>query len=525
MFSWGAAMFTADFNSLGLSAVRYFRTIGWRRSAASLALLGGLTLTACAPAPLMFGNFDTGDSSAKSGPTVQQIVLHVNCELERAVNATDKMSGKPDYLLAKLRQYQYVAQSTLTLDVTDVEGFSPSLTLGPPSAHATAVNLGGQLTGTQHRTLSIILQADLAKLSHNDPDVVLAFVPDFVTKFRKEDQKQRVAYVDGLKKSFDAEHHGQELPIYLRMLDVDAQMPTSEQGQASDWRASQCPIITFINSFGNKASPGDNYQERTRLSFDESSIKGDLDLAESIKDGIVAIDANGPYGVLSSPPPKILPGPECDVRPTLTDETREICDSKPSAAFRFGDPYPQRLCANYKKLTKDEKKLCDSKTLNLLYGQYFSGAGAPTTDPTTFTSTVDFSVVEGISGGPTWDLQHFKGPSSGSSGPLSLNRTAKDTMLIAFTARCDSDRSKEVSIDDPRTYFETLDGCKVEVKPKTVTTLSTLYSQFGLGLQFQRILETSSRGQPTSAQTQNAVSAVQNATTSSVLQSLSPNFH
>lgn len=61
-------------------------------------------------------------------------------------------------------------------------------------------------------------------------------------------------------------------------------------------------------------------------------------------------------------------------------------------------------------------------------------------------SQIDFTVVEGIGGGPQWTLNHFKGPggSTGSSGGagaeagmINFTRTAKDTLQISFARFCD----------------------------------------------------------------------------------------
>lgn len=50
-------------------------------------------------------------------------------------------------------------------------------------------------------------------------------------------------------------------------------------------------------------------------------------------------------------------------------------------------------------------------------------------------ATVDFTVVEGASGGPTWILKYFKGP-SGTNGLFSGTRTVKDSVTVVFTPAC-----------------------------------------------------------------------------------------
>jgi hypothetical protein len=58
--------------------------------------------------------------------------------------------------------------------------------------------------------------------------------------------------------------------------------------------------------------------------------------------------------------------------------------------------------------------------------------GAPSDpDPPAFGTTVDFELVYGVSGGPTWTLTHFVGPGV---GLLDARRTAKDTLVLGFVA-------------------------------------------------------------------------------------------
>ena len=49
---------------------------------------------------------------------------------------------------------------------------------------------------------------------------------------------------------------------------------------------------------------------------------------------------------------------------------------------------------------------------------------------------IDFTIMEGINGGPTWTLRHFKGPGGNSSGLLNFSRQVKDTLLISFVPVC-----------------------------------------------------------------------------------------
>ena len=51
----------------------------------------------------------------------------------------------------------------------------------------------------------------------------------------------------------------------------------------------------------------------------------------------------------------------------------------------------------------------------------------------TFASTIDFTLVYGITGlGPTWSITHFAGP--GNSGMLNWTRQSKDTLVLSFAS-------------------------------------------------------------------------------------------
>lgn len=49
---------------------------------------------------------------------------------------------------------------------------------------------------------------------------------------------------------------------------------------------------------------------------------------------------------------------------------------------------------------------------------------------------VDFTINEGVNGGPTWTLGYFNGPGSGSNGLLNYSRQVKDTLVVTFVPVC-----------------------------------------------------------------------------------------
>ena len=69
-----------------------------------------------------------------------------------------------------------------------------------------------------------------------------------------------------------------------------------------------------------------------------------------------------------------------------------------------------------------------------------STAPAPVTPPgstpnNVISYQVDFTIMEGVSGGPNWVLRFFKGP-SGTTGPLTASRQVKDQMNVTFIPVC-----------------------------------------------------------------------------------------
>jgi hypothetical protein len=63
-----------------------------------------------------------------------------------------------------------------------------------------------------------------------------------------------------------------------------------------------------------------------------------------------------------------------------------------------------------------------------------SAPGISTSLIPNFGATIDFTIVYGLGGGPTWTLTHFTGPGSSSVNLLSWSKTTKDTLIITFAS-------------------------------------------------------------------------------------------
>jgi uncharacterized membrane protein YgcG len=112
-------------------------------------IVGGCTHTPTINNPL---------GSTPASPTVADLITHIQCEIWTIKNAADTPADSDAKAkLGRLTQYEYVAFATLTVDVTNLEGTSPSLSfITPyltPMTNLTK-SIGGQYSGTQHRNIT-----------------------------------------------------------------------------------------------------------------------------------------------------------------------------------------------------------------------------------------------------------------------------------------------------------------------------------------------------------------------------------
>ncbi len=114
----------------------------------------------------------------EGGPTVDTLVDHINCELANFINGnTSQASDKLKSLLLRLTSDHFVASVTLTLDVLDTQGVNPSASfitpLYPGASYSSMTNftlaVGGSLSGTQERNISLSYSIDLAELKDSSP--------------------------------------------------------------------------------------------------------------------------------------------------------------------------------------------------------------------------------------------------------------------------------------------------------------------------------------------------------------------
>src|ERR1700733_4010088 len=114
-------------------------------------------------------------------PKVTDAVGHIQCELAKILNTTAlsaaeedtsseflfRLQSNPDIgsLVHDLIDYNFVATVQLSLEVTDAEGLTPSLTFMNAVMGLHTGTVGAQWTGTQDRTVTLNYAIDLSRLA------------------------------------------------------------------------------------------------------------------------------------------------------------------------------------------------------------------------------------------------------------------------------------------------------------------------------------------------------------------------
>src|ERR1700683_5059118 len=120
----------------------------------------------------------TLESTKAPRPRSIDVVRHLQCDLAKIVNypsatgdsrLTDRIRQNPQLsdLLGRLADDHFVASAQISLEVTDVEGLTPSLSfMNAAATHV--VGVGGQWNGTQDRSVTINYSIDLDLLKRAD---------------------------------------------------------------------------------------------------------------------------------------------------------------------------------------------------------------------------------------------------------------------------------------------------------------------------------------------------------------------
>lgn len=124
------------------------------RGFAGMALI--VLISGCSTLPNFGGVIHTDELV---GPTVQEVVRHVQCEITNVL-----VKDREHEQLRDLHTYRFVTSAVLTLEVTDSQAFNPSVNQVEPYLRAgtsRVIALGGTYSGTQRRTITVSFLLDL----------------------------------------------------------------------------------------------------------------------------------------------------------------------------------------------------------------------------------------------------------------------------------------------------------------------------------------------------------------------------
>jgi hypothetical protein len=388
-----------------------------------------------------------------------------------------------------LLEDNFVASINLQLQVTNSEGLNPSVSLPTPFNPLPTAGLGtptpfvgnftlavsGQLDGSQYRSFSLAFFVDMArlyKLLEIDPrDSLGNPIPSLSVALNEDKTVKEISHIRG------ANHI---------------------VGPAPDHSADR---IVFDCNFGK-------------------TLSGDLGFEEILESGLSAIDRISLVNIYSGQPSSDMASPRIAEGPTPAPGEKRIA-GVPNKAMDE-QQFPQSKIGGRSEATQqlteivtqlsginksfqaitDNLKLIEGNTLKVGNGS------TPTQPPTTIGSTVQFTVTEGVNGGPNWTMTHFSGPTGSSGGGgsgggkggggsggggssgggggaggggasqgfINFNRNAVDsvTFLAAATCHIDPEDAKDPSLSSlhPKqpaevskplpdgSYWETIPTCK-----------------------------------------------------------------
>ena len=461
----------------------------------------------------------------QSGPKTADIINHIACEVSTVVNyqSSDaetplnkriktRIADTPDLAtwLKELVDYHFVATAQISVEVTDNEGFTPSLGVLNKGGSLT-IGLGGQLTGTQDRSLTLNYAMDLNNLSglgdqycspvRNKPETVSQGLG--LSGAIGGDLGLADIIADGLI----ALHTSEAINIYGSSGPVPALTAKTIDGDGTI-------VLPAVHSAAANGKPAIDISRKDihieKLTANAqfapqapgTSSAGTVTLA-----GVASLVANGktsdyfvnwsgsilPQGgdqpagavVYFSLAGNLTPLAPTDELATSTLKTwgysptvtltGSINSSYNPATLRLSGVLGAAANSDYEKSTitltlaahpkKVVGKVPDTEPAPGGAGgaggaPVKGGAGAGSAaGGTSFGSLVDFVLVYGLNGGPNWTFKRFKGPATGSSPLLTGSRTKTDSLAITFVATCQNfDNFADIPTKFT-TYWDTIGAC------------------------------------------------------------------
>lgn len=447
-----------------------------------------------------------------NGPKTADVIQHVECELASVVNYDGSTATKGDNarladriahnselvaLLGNVRKYHFVATAQISLEVTDTEGFNPSLSYLNASG-ALTVGLGGQLSGTQDRSLTINYAIDLNNLYRADYRTKYCGRSQILLRDKSDSMAQRVALggdlgladiisdgLIGLNISAGNNVYGSSGPIQPaigRRINASGDIKVPQiQSVAGAMPVINKPAINFNidslrgailfapQSAGILTQGSVSFSGIATLDHDGTTSdyivnwSGPIVPPNSTTDSMVYFSLSGnltpmPNSNLADLTTKVwgysptvnLTG---NISPSFDLTTLTIAGVVGAAANSDYEKGTIRL-----KLRQPGTSAKEGAPGGGASPAVKSGGGSPSSSAggTSFGSLVDFTLVYGVNGGPNWTFKRFKGPSSSNTPLLAASRTKIDSLAITFVASCQDFTSVHASFEN---YWDSIGAC------------------------------------------------------------------
>jgi hypothetical protein len=462
------------------------------------------------------------ETAPGNGPTVSDIVDHINCELASIVNAKpvesavtntenvrliDRAAADKNFarLLPRLTYDHFVASVLMSLDVSDTESVSPSLSFITPYNASGSFNrvlgIGGSLSGTQERNVSLGYSIDLANLqdTRDGQGHIVRYVDshhcnilsDDVTIVNNVNPSGSVGLAGdlgladivadgliGLDKSKDVNVYGSGGPINPNVTrEVTTTLSVKIPPPPGNTNPTLIPLtLTGSITFSPPANPQSmgtvtltgwaNTSNETQYAISMTgttfpmkngasvtvAVSGTLALlaSSSLTDGAVVTFGTGPGLALTGTI-------DDNYTPSQLAIQSGVLTASPNAGSKV-----------LYQVTPGTTAISPTKNKSYIAGSPGApGAAAPgapgpakgastaSVGSTEFGSLVNFVIGYGLNGGPTWTLTHFKGPSAGSGQLLNVTRTNTDSLTITFVAACKDGPTKATVTD----YWSSIPEC------------------------------------------------------------------
>jgi len=415
-------------------------------------------------------------SQLEHGPTVSDIVNHINCELKSVVTKRNgrlaaQIEADPPLsrLIDYLTKYHFVASVLMTLDVLDSENLNPTVNFITPLPVGTMFNntlaVGASLTGSQERNIGLSYSVDLEHVVHECHELPREQtgiggdlgLSDIVVDGLRGLQTARVVNVYG--------NSGPTVPTFTADIGnwtlsapalTDLKLTGSVTYSPSSSELQAPGTVTLTGTLAN--DQGDSYLTyltgSTFLSQGNNSITLSGALTQASISNISGPDTNklgfAPKLSLSGTTGGDFSGFVLNSAVITVDTSTTTLTGDAAKFYQFTITQPSQGS----RARVAQAPSAPAPGGSAKGGGATSGGGGGTQ----FSSQVVFTLSYGVGGGVNWTLQRFNGPGAGNTNSLvGASRTATDTLTITFVAAC---RNHSPTLK-PQDYWQSLPQCDV----------------------------------------------------------------